>query len=254
MEHQQFVVEGVKVVKELLASPCKVDAIYCLEEYRAELLLLLADNTNSLIPPLAGCRARSDKHPEPETITEQQLQKISNLETPNKVLAVATLPQSPFSFHQVKDKLALALDTINDPGNLGTIIRTAAWFGIDTIICSPNTADAWNPKAVQATMGALFRTNVVYADLKKIVEEYNNAHVPVYATTLDGTDIYKTTLSPNGLIVIGSESHGVSPELLALINNKLLIPSFSSGAAESLNAAVAAGVVCSEFKRGVHRR
>lgn len=235
-EHQQFIVEGVKVVKELLASPYKVDAVYCLEEYKTELVLLLD-------------YARSDRYPEPEIITEQQLQKISNLETPNKVLALSSIPQSSFSFPHVKDKLSLALDSINDPGNLGTIIRTAAWFGIDTIICSPTTTYAWNSKAVQATMGALFRTNVVYADLKKVVEEYNNANVPVYATSLAGTDIYKTTLSPNGLIVIGSESHGVSPELLALINNKLLIPSYSSGVAESLNAAVAAGVVCSEFRR-----
>ncbi len=230
-EHQQFVVEGVKVVKELLASPYKVDAVYAFGEIADELAAV-----SSIVPTI---------------ITEMQLQKMSNLDTPNNVLALASIPQAAFSFQQVKNKLSLALDTISDPGNLGTIIRTAAWFGIDTIICSPNTTDAWSPKAVQATMGALFRTNVVYADLKKVVEEYNNADVPVYATTLDGTDIYKTTLSPNGLIVIGNESHGVSPDLLALINNKLLIPSFSSGAAESLNAAVAAGVVCSEFRRTV---
>ncbi len=235
-EHQQFIVEGVKVVKELLSSPYKVDALYCLEEYKPELVLLL-DNT------------RSDKHPEPKIIIEQQLQKISNLDTTNSVLAVASIPKPSYAFHQFNTRLILALDTINDPGNLGTIIRTAAWFGIDSIICSPNTTDAWNPKAVQASMGALFRTNVVYADLKKIVEEYHKADVPVFATSLDGTDIYKTTLSSNGLIIIGNESHGVSPELLAMINTKLLIPSFSSGVAESLNAAVAAGVVCSEFRR-----
>ena len=228
-EHQQFIVEGEKVVKELLASPYKVDAVYALSEIVDELAAV-----SSIVPTI---------------ITEMQLQKMSNLDTPNNVLALASIPQSSFSFQQVKNKLSLALDTINDPGNLGTITRTAAWFGIDTIICSPNTTDAWSPKAVQATMGALFRTNVVYADLKKVVEEYKSADVPVYATTLDGTDIYKTTLSPNGLIVIGSESHGVSPDLLALINKRLLIPSFSSGAAESLNAAVAAGVVCSEFRR-----
>ncbi len=230
-EHQQFVVEGVKVVKELLSSPYKVDAVYALGEIADELAAV-----SSIVPTI---------------ITEMQLQKMSNLDTPNNVLALASIPQSFFNFLQVKDKLSLALDTISDPGNLGTIIRTAAWFGIDTIICSPNTTDAWNPKAVQATMGALFRTNVVYADFKKVVEEYNTANVPVYATTLDGTDIYKTTLSANGLIVIGSESHGVSPDLLALINKRLLIPSFSSGAAESLNAAVAAGIVCSEFRTRV---
>lgn len=217
------------MVKELLASPYKIETVYSLGEIADEIIAV-----SSVLPIV---------------ITESQLQKVSNLETPNKVLAVASVPQSSFIFPQVRNKLSLALDNINDPGNLGTIIRTAAWFGIDTIICSPTTTDAWNPKAVQATMGALFRTNVVYADLKKVVEEYNNADVPVYATTLDGTDIYKTTLSPNGLIVIGSESHGVSAELLALVDKKLLIPSFSSGAAESLNAAVAAGVVCSEFKR-----
>ena len=228
-EHQQFVVEGVKVVKELLTSPYKVDAVYTLGEISDEIA-----SVSSVVPII---------------ITEQQLQKMSNLDTPNNVLAVASIPKPSFAFQEFNTKLILALDTINDPGNLGTIIRTAAWFGMDTIICSPKTTDAWNPKAVQAAMGALFRTNVVYADLKTVVEEYNAADVPVYATTLDGTDIYKTTLSPNGLIFIGSESHGVSPDLLALINKRLLIPSFSSGAAESLNAAVAAGVVCSEFRR-----
>lgn len=217
------------MVKELLSSPYKVDALYVLGELADELAA-----ASSVVPTI---------------ITEMQLQKISNLDTPNNVLAVASIPEPSYAFHQFNTKLILALDSINDPGNLGTIIRTAAWFGIDTIICSPNTTDAWSPKAVQASMGALFRTNVVYADMKKVVEEYNSADVPVYATTLNGTDIYKATLSPNGLIVIGSESHGVSPELLALIDKKLLIPSFSSGAAESLNASVAAGVVCSEFRR-----
>ena len=219
----------MKVVKELLASRYEILAVYSLNETATELSSL--------------------SKVEPIIVTEIQLQKISNLETPNKVLAVASIPQKGYVFSEVQHKLSLALDTINDPGNLGTIIRTAAWFGIETIICSVNTVDAWNSKAVQASMGALFRTTIVYADLKRVVEDFNNEKIPVYATTLDGENIYTSPLSQNGLIIIGSESHGVSQDLLSIVDRKLLIPSFSSGVAESLNAAVATAIVCSEFKR-----
>ncbi len=233
-EHQQFVVEGVKVVNELLASDYKTLAVYGVEDF-----ISLPDY------------ARSDIQSKAEIITEIQLSKISNLETPNKVLAVAEIPKNDYRFEKLQNKLSLALDNINDPGNLGTIIRTAAWFGIENIICSEQTADAWNPKTVQAAMGALFSVNVVYTDLKNVVEEFNSNNVPVYGTTLDGKNIYNSDLSENGLIVIGSESHGVSQELLSLISQRLLIPSFTKGAAESLNAAVAAGIICSEFKRRI---
>jgi len=216
------------VVKELLQSDYKTLAVYTTDEQ-----VLPFENAQPLLT----------------VITDIQLSKISNLETPNKVLAVAEIPEQNFSFDAVASKLSLALDTINDPGNLGTIIRTAAWFGIETIICSATTADAWNAKAVQASMGALFRVKVVYADLEKVVADYTKNDIPVYATTLDGDNIYTSELAANGLIIIGSESHGVSKELLSLIDKKLLIPSFAAGNAESLNAAVAAGVVCSEFRR-----
>lgn len=224
-EHQQFVVEGVKLVNELLASDLEVVGVYTTD--------------NSVI--------NSDA----TVISEQQLKKISNLETPNKVLAVAKIPKHDFSIAETQNKLMLALDNISDPGNLGTIIRTAAWFGIDTVICSQNTVDAWNPKVVQATMGALFRTNVIYTDLEKVVAELRQNNIPVYSTALDGENIYETTLTANGLIIIGNESHGVAENLLQLASKKLHIPSFSKGVAESLNAAVAAGVVCSEFKRNL---
>jgi len=237
-EHQQFIVEGVKMVSELLNSEYKTIGIYGVEDF-----VKLLDY------------ARSDRQPATEIITEIQLQKISNLETPNKVLAVARIPKKSGSGSgsgsaQLNNKLSLALDNISDPGNLGTIIRTAAWFGIENIICSENTVDAWNPKVVQATMGALFHVNIIYTDLENIVQEFNAKNIPVYATALDGKNIYESKLSPNGLIIIGSESHGVSQEILSLTEHKLFIPSFSKGAAESLNAAVAAGVVCAEFRRG----
>ncbi len=228
-EHQQFIVEGIKVVKEFLKSDYSVSAVYCLEETANEL------STFSKVAPTV--------------ITEIQLQKISSLETPNKVLAVASIPKVEFNFENSQNKLSLALDGINDPGNLGTIIRTAAWFGIETIICSENTVDAWNAKVVQSSMGALFSTRIIYADLKKIVAGFNAKRIPVYATTLDGKNTYKSDLSSNGLIVIGSESHGVSQDLLSIIDLKLLIPSYASGSAESLNAALATAIVCSEFRR-----
>lgn len=227
MEHQQFVVEGVKAVKELLRSDYKTLAVYITDK-----------------------NVLSFEKTEPVAITETQLGKISNLETPNKVLAIAEIPKSRIVNHkQLKNRLSLALDNMNDPGNLGTIIRTAAWFGIETVFCSENTVDAWNPKTVQATMGALFNINVVYTDLKKLVKNFNQENIPVYATALEGKNIYKSKLNTNGLIIIGSESHGISQELLSLVSQKLHIPSFSKNAAESLNAAVATGIVCSEFRR-----
>ena len=144
--------------------------------------------------------------------------------------------------------LSLALDGVQDPGNVGTSIRIADWFGITQIFCSPDTADIYNPKVVQATMGSLAHVSITYCDLVPLLRE---ANVPVYGTLLDGQDIYQQTLSGKGIIVMGNEGNGISPEVRQLITHKLLIPNFNKNneTAESLNVAIATAITCSEFRR-----
>ena len=148
------------------------------------------------------------------------------------------------------DTLYLALDGVQDPGNLGTIIRIADWFGITDIFCSNETADIYNPKVVQATMGSIARVKLHYTDLKKLIGSLPPDY-PIYGTLLDGTDIYKENLSAKGIIVMGNEGNGISPEIRKVINRKLLIPNYPIGreTAESLNVAIATAVTCAEFRR-----
>ena len=149
----------------------------------------------------------------------------------------------------VNNKLVLALDGVQDPGNLGTIIRIADWFGISTIVCSEDTVDAWNPKVVQATMGSIARVNIIYLSLEALFDSLPD-DFPVYGTLLDGDDIYQQPLSQNGIIVMGNEGNGISPEIRAKVNRRLLIPRFRTGdSAESLNVAIATAITCSEFRR-----
>ena len=144
-----------------------------------------------------------------------------------------------------KSQLALVLDGVQDPGNLGTIIRIADWFGIATIFCSEDTADAWNPKVVQATMGSIARVQIVYCDLQQLLKDTT---LPVYGTLLDGNNIYEQELKPEGYIVMGNEGNGISAPIRQLVTHRLLIPSFRPGA-ESLNVAIATAITCSEFRR-----
>ena len=146
--------------------------------------------------------------------------------------------------------LYLALDGIQDPGNLGTIIRIADWFGIETVVCSPDTADAYAPKVVQATMGSLARVKIVYQDLAELIDALPT-DFPVYGTLLDGRDIYAETLTPHGLIVMGNEGNGISPEIARKITRRLLIPNYPADrpTADSLNVAIATAITCAEFRR-----
>ena len=148
-----------------------------------------------------------------------------------------------------RQELCLALDDIQDPGNLGTIIRIADWFGIKNIFCSHGTADAFSPKTVQATMGALARVKIHYCDIKALISGLDD--VPVFGTFLDGNNIYESELSANGLIVMGNEGNGISKEVSALINKRILIPNYPQGneTTDSLNVAIATAIVCSEFRR-----
>ena len=224
----KFVAEGFKVVDDLLALQ-PADLIVATEEW------------------LHG------KHLAAQTevieVTEEELKKVSFLQHPQQVLAVFKQAQDgDFSINT--SELNLALDGVQDPGNLGTIIRIADWFGITHIYCSQDTADVYNPKVVQATMGSIARVKVEYGNLLALVESLP-ADVPVYGTLLDGDNIYQQQLENRGLIVMGNEGKGISPALAKKVNRRLLIPNFPEGraTADSLNVAIATAITCSEFRR-----
>jgi TrmH family RNA methyltransferase len=182
-------------------------------------------------------------------VEEEDIRKASLLKNPQDVIAVFRQPDYSLQKEDLTTGLTLALDGIQDPGNFGTIIRLADWFGIRDVVCSPETVDVYNPKTIQATMGALARVKIHYASLPELVGGLKD--IPVYGTFLNGENIYEQTLSATGLIVLGNEGNGISPALESLINKRLYIPGYPPEAlsTESLNVAVAAAVVCAEFRR-----
>lgn len=211
-EYGLFVVEGEKMVREALDSGMEVAKVLRMED-----------------------------------IGEQAMAKISQFSTPSPVLAVVRKPQSRIP--QTGHGLYLALDSVRDPGNMGTIIRTADWFGVKAIFASPDSVDIYNPKVIQATMGAIFRCPVTYTDIPAVCRRFKASGIPVYGTFLDGTDIYGADLSPDGLIVMGNESNGIGPEVEAEVDSRLLIPRAEGSKAESLNVAVATAVTLSIFAK-----
>lgn len=225
----KFVAEGFKVVDDLLALQ-PADLIVATQEWLHG--KHLADQTEVI------------------EVTEEELKKVSFLQHPQQVLAVFRQDTSgDYSINT--NELSLALDGVQDPGNLGTIIRIADWFGIEDIFCSQGTADAFNPKTVQATMGALARVRLHYCDLKEFIRVQTERNVPVFGTFLDGKNIYSQKLSAQGVIVMGNEGNGVCKEIENLVSQKLLIPNYPQGkeTSESLNVAVATAIVCAEFRR-----
>ncbi len=226
---QLFLAEGYKLVTELIPH------------FECELLVYTENQTKE---------AETMPCQEKVLVDERTFQKISTQKAPQGILVVlrqkqpATVDNSVFS-----SELCLMLDEIQDPGNLGTIVRTADWFGIRHIFCSLTTADIYGIKAVQATMGALARVQLHYVDLEAFLQ--NTKHTPIYGTFLEGENIYETDLSPNGLIIMGNEGKGISQKLEKYITQKLYIPNYPSQtiSSESLNVAVATAVVCAEFRR-----
>ena len=214
--------------------------------------------------PIAGIYATSEWILENEhliaskkfTLSEisiSDLSRITALNTSSPVLAIVDIPEDSLSHTALHETLTLVLDDIKDPGNLGTIIRVADWFGISRVICSENTVDLYNPKTVQATMGSIARVMVNYADLVKMLRGLP-AGLKIYGTFLEGENIYTHKLDQNGVIIIGNESQGISQEVTHFVTNRLFIPGFyapdnPAGSAESLNASVATAIVCSEFRR-----
>lgn len=185
--------------------------------------------------------------------TATDIQRVSDQKSPQPVMAVFRIPPHTVPAHDGKT-MTLALDTVQNPGNLGTIIRLADWFGITQIVASRGTADTYNPKVVQATMGALVRVRVSYVD--NLAEWLGNVKAPVIGTFLDGTDLYHTevSLNPAPVIVMGNEGNGISPEVAAVVTHRLLIPNFPPGrkSSESLNVAMATGIIVSELSRRIY--
>jgi TrmH family RNA methyltransferase len=214
-----FVVEGVKVVQEFLNSSYELDIVFSSDTDFS--------STNKFIE-----------------VTDQELKKISSLKNPNKVLAIFKIPNQ---INPIMGGLILVLDSINDPGNLGTIIRLCDWFGIEQLVCSNETVDCFNPKVVQASMGSLTRVAVSYLDLKKYLQ---NASVPIFVADMDGLDVYKTKLPDSALLVLGNEANGISDEIKQLVTTKITIPRFGTiQQTESLNVATASAILLSEFRR-----
>ena len=220
-----FIAEGHKVVGDLLKAGYPPKQLFATAEW-------IAAN------PVADAIE----------VTNDELTKLSLQQHPQQVLALFPIPTHQ---HQTPNtqKLSILLDNVQDPGNLGTIIRIADWFGIDTIFCSEGTVDAWNPKVVQATMGSIARVHLIYIDTMQLLDSLPK-NFPVYGTFLDGENIYTQQLSQQGLIVMGNEGNGISDAVRARVTHKLLIPDFHKGpTADSLNVAIATAITCSEFRR-----
>ncbi len=202
---------------------------------------------------LIATRQWYEKHQieEDVLVAEEELRKVSFLQHPQEVIALFPLPEiSSFDNNSLQNDLVLALDDVQDPGNLGTIIRLADWFGIEQIICSLGTADAFSPKVVQATMGSIARVNLHYTDLPSFLETLGDGF-PIYGTFLNGTNVYEQELSKSGVIIMGNEGKGISKEVERYVNKRLFIPSYPAErpTAESLNVAIATAITCAEFRR-----
>ena len=223
VEQGAFIAEGEKLVAELRASDLVVRKVYATKQ-------LFSDA---------------------EVIAERDMERISQLKSSNSTLAVVEIPHYDLSKANPKKNLVLALDRVQNPGNLGTIIRLADWFGITDIVCSADSADCFNPKVIQATMGAIIRVRVHYTSLPQWLEQQKDKGVSIYGTFLDGENIYKTEKGSCGVIVMGNEGQGISPECEKSVTHRLYIPPYPADCAgsESLNVAIATAITCSEFRR-----
>jgi TrmH family RNA methyltransferase len=235
-KNRQFIAEGSKLVLDLLDSGHTICEMFATSEWIGKY----------------SSRFHSKKIL-PTSVTEDELSRITALTTPSPVLAIVSIPETTIDPGSYTGGLILALDGIRDPGNLGTIIRIADWFGISAVICSETTVDLYNPKVVQATMGSIARVPVHYADLAGFLSVLPDS-LNIYGSFLEGEDIYSMDLAKEGIIIIGNESQGISANVAKFVTDKLYIPSFSARGgsaahAESLNASVATAVLCSEFKR-----
>ena len=225
-QEQRFFVEGEKSVLEVLNSTFEVELLLATEHFISVNRALISKTNIELIP-----------------VTQKQLEGLGQYQSNDSALAVVKL-KSNQEFDYPAGKLVIGLDDVRDPGNLGTIIRIADWYGIKHLVFSPQTADFYNPKVIQASMGSFTRVDFFYTDLKSIFEKWN---VPIYGAFLNGQNIHRMHQPNPGIILMGNESQGISDELEKLVTQKVTIPGF--GAAESLNVAIATAIICDNFKR-----
>jgi TrmH family RNA methyltransferase len=221
-KHNLFIAEGVKVLNELLNSPFEIETLFCTDDFD------VAISEKKII-----------------RISETELKKVSTLKSPNKALGIFKIPKEKALQNS---GLTIALDAINDPGNLGTIIRLCDWFGVTQLVCSKDTVDCYNQKVVQASMGSLTRVSIYYTDLENYITKSN---LDTFIADMDGENVYKTKLPKEGILIMGNEANGVSEEIKSLLQYKISIPRFGeTQETESLNVATATAILLSEFKRG----
>ena len=229
-EEGLFIIEGIKLVTEFIdQQKFNIKEVFATAEYVSNHQSILDKNNINY-----------------SEISADELKKISLQSNPNQVLAVVKECQQTLNEDLLKSSTTLYLDDIRDPGNLGTIIRIADWFGIHQVICSPNSTELYNPKTLQASMGAVLRVNVITLAFEELLA--NSKDIPVYGALLNGTNIYTSSLK-HGIIVIGNEANGISNEVLKRITHPITIPAASNNGSESLNAANACAIICSEFHR-----
>jgi TrmH family RNA methyltransferase len=235
-EENLFVIEGDKLVREFLEAKKSIRILAA----KPEFINSLPDGLLSLAEEVIS-------------ISYEELKQVSCLKTPHNALAVVGKPDPLTETEAVFEQLTVLLECIQDPGNLGTIIRAAAWFGIKTILCSADSVDVYNPKVIQASMGAILHVNVYYTDLKEFLMEAENRKLPVFGTVLDGKSVYEHNLGEKGLILLGNESKGISEELDPYITDRIIIPGTGTAkpGIESLNVSMAASIVFSEFSRRI---
>jgi TrmH family RNA methyltransferase len=223
-EHGLFLVEGYKSILEFINSPYKINTIY---------------HTNAIAPKLLNLSQKINF----QEISLNDLQKASVLKSPADAIASVKIPEwAGLNHNDLEKKFTLVLDGVQDPGNMGTIIRTADWFGITHIICSEDTVDAYNPKVVQATMGSLARVNISYTNLNDFLR---TVKMPVFGALLNGENIYQTDFGNEGLLIMGNEGNGIRPEIEQLVSKAITIPRL--GGAESLNVAIATAICCAQL-------
>lgn len=233
-QEKLYVIEGDKIVNEYLMAKVNIKTLIALPEFIHSLSAEMMQYIGEI-----------------ESASYEELKKVSTLKTPHNAIAVVPIPDYKINPDELFNGLTVALDFVQDPGNLGTIIRAAAWFGIKDIICSNDTVDVYNPKVIQSTMGAILNVRVHYCDLKDFLKKAIEQTIPVYGTHIEGKSVYSQTLGKSGIILLGNESKGISEQLLPYITERLMIPRFTTAlhGIDSLNVSMAASVIFSEFAR-----
>jgi TrmH family RNA methyltransferase len=233
-EKRLYTIEGDKLVKEYLQSGHRFRLLAAKPEFIAALMPEEKRLADEILP-----------------VSFDDLKMISNLKTPHNAIGVIPFPQVSTDLHNILEDLCVALEFIQDPGNLGTIIRSAAWFGLRNIVCSEDCVDCFNPKVIQSSMGAILHVNVHYMNLKDFMEAAHDNNIPVFGAMIKGKSIYEQRLDKKGVIVLGNESRGISEEIIPYITRRIMIPRFSSSTSgiDSLNVSMAASIIFSEFAR-----